>query len=554
MSKFNDLAELIFPEITETIEDLEKRFPKRNLKEGAEVTRFAPSPTGFLHTGSLFTAMVSKNAASHTDGIFYVRLEDTDTKREIKGSSLELLEQLKFFDVFPNEGFMGDHEEGEYGPYRQSERANIYKIVIKDLIKRDLAYPCFCTPEELDETRKVQEEFKQIPGYYGQYAKCRFLSVDEQIELIKAGKPYVIRFKSQGNHNNKIRVHDEIRGTIDIAQNDLDTVILKSDGLPTYHFAHVCDDHFMHTTLVTRGEEWISSLPIHIEMFNLIGWTAPKYAHLPLIMKLENGNKRKLSKRKDPEAAVSFFDEQGFPSYATLIYLMSIANSNFEEWTRDNQNYSIDAFPFSVSKMSLDGALFDMDKLSYFSKEYLSRLTADEMVNNSLEWAKRHNKELENLILSDINYYTQIMSIERNKEKPRKDYAKYSDILPVISFFYKDKFASLIKDGYTFNETFEKTLIKDILTTFKANLDLSKTEEEWFNGLKEIATNNGFAMNNKEFKKNPGVYKGHVGDVAEMVRIALTGRKNSPNLYCVIQTLGLDEVNSRLDFAINYLG
>ena len=367
-----ELANLIFPDVVDTIEDLEKRYPLRDLPAGAEVTRFAPSPTGFLHTGSLFTSLICRKVATQSGGVFYVRLEDTDTKREIQGSGEQLLSQLKIFNITPDEGYLGSHEEGNYGPYIQSKRADIYRVAIKYLLGIGRAYPCFCYPEELEQIRKEQEKNKQNPGYYGEYARCRFLDNDERARRIKEGQPFVIRFKSNGNHLNKIQVNDLVHGDFEIAQNDQDIVIYKSDGLPTYHFAHCVDDHFMRTTTVIRGEEWISSLPIHVELFEAMGWKTPRYAHLPVIMKLdEKGNKRKLSKRLDSEAAVSYFLEDGYPPEALIMYLMTIANSNFEEWIFANKFEGMENFEFSFSKMSLEGALFDIGKLNFFAREIL---------------------------------------------------------------------------------------------------------------------------------------------------------------------------------------
>lgn len=549
MEKFEELAELMFPDIKETIEDLEAKYPPSNLIPSAEITRFAPSPTGYLHTGSLFTSLVSYYLAKSTGGIFYVRLEDTDTKREIKGAGEQLIHELENFHIKPMEGFGTNN--GRYGPYVQSERANIYKIVIKELIKKGLAYPCFCSAEELEEIRQVQEKTKQITGYYGSYAKCRYLTSEDAIKLIKEGKPYVVRFRSKGNHNNKIRLHDEIRGDIDIAENDLDVVILKSDGLPTYHFAHVVDDHFMKTTTVTRGEEWISSLPIHVEMFKALNWDPPKYAHLPLIQKLDNGNKRKLSKRKDPEAAVSFFLKEGYPVESVLIYLMSIANSNFEEWLINNRTYNLDKFPFSIHKMSLDGALFDLNKLAYFSKEFLSHLKAEDISQRALDYAKQYDENLLRLINKDFTYFTKIMNIERDKENPRKDYAKFSDIYPIIRFFYDDEYEKIIASGYPFNTNISFDIRKSLLIDFMEHNDYSLNEQDWFNTIKTLGEKYGFASNRKDFKNNPGKYLGMVSDVAEMIRVALTGSKNSPNLYYVLYILKRETINNRIKSSIN---
>lgn len=543
-----DLANLIFSDVNETIEDLEKRFPKRNLSENALVTRFAPSPTGFLHTGSLFTSLIAYKLAKDSNGVFYIRLEDTDTKREIEGSGEDLLKQLKAFNIIPTEGYLGNHEVGSYGPYKQSERASIYRVVIKYLIEIGRAYPCFCTSEDLDALRKDQEIKKLTPGYYGEFAKCRNISVDEAYERIKNGEHYVIRFKSNGNHENKIKVHDLIRGDLELSENDQDIVILKSDGLPTYHFAHAVDDHFMRTNCVTRGEEWLSSLPIHIELFNTLGFELPSYAHLPVIMKLDNGNRRKLSKRKDDEAAVSYFLKDGYPVEALIEYLLTIANSNFEEWKAEHKTTSNDEFKLTFEKMSLDGALFDIMKLKFISKEILSRMTKEEITNRAYEWAKIYDEKLLHLINLDRNYFMSIMNIEREKENPRKDYEKFSDIFNAIKFFYKDYYLELMQNELPFNPFIEKSVIKSLLKEFIDTLDLSLDEQNWFNSLKELGKKFGFAESNKIYKQNKDQYIGHVGDVAEILRITFTSSKQSPNLYYVLQILGKEQLKERIDF------
>lgn len=546
------LADLIFPEITETIADLEKRFPPRNLPEGAEVTRFAPSPTGFLHTGSLFTSLVCRKVASQTNGIFFVRLEDTDTKREIAGSGEQLLEQMHIFGINPDEGYLGGHEKGQYGPYIQSQRAKIYAIVIKQLIVDGLAYPCFCSSEDLEELRKVQESKKLNPGYYGEFAKCRNLSNEERCEKIKNGDKFVIRFRSSGNHENKITVTDLVKGTFEIAQNDQDIVIYKSDGLPTYHFAHLVDDHFMHTTTVIRGEEWVASLPIHVELFTTLGWKAPKYAHLPVIMKVdeETGNKRKLSKRKDKEAAVSFFIQDGYLPKALIMYLMTIANSNFEEWILANHFEGMEDFVFSFKKMNNEGALFDMGKLNFFSRELLVKFNKDEFTKLALAYAKENNPELEALINKNPKYFANIINIDREKANPRKDYEKFGNIPEIISFFYEDGYQSALKNGLVFNEKFSNADLKEALLAIKAKLTISEDEQSWFNNLKEIGVELGYAANNKDYKANPNAFKGNIGDLAEILRITLTTRKNAPNLYSVMALLGLEESHRRIDNVI----
>lgn len=547
MANYNDLANLIFPNITTTIADLEKRYPKRNLKPGAMVTRFAPSPTGFLHTGSLFTSLVSCRFAKQSDGVFYIRLEDTDTKREIAGSAESLINQLKEFDVIPDEGYISDTKEiGDYGPYKQSMRADIYNTVIKHLISIGRAYPCFCTPEELNELRALQESRKEIPGYYGKYAKYRDFPVDKAIEKILNKEPYIIRFKSMGNHENKIFFHDEIKGDLELTENDQDIVILKSDGLPTYHFAHLVDDHFMRTTHVTRGEEWLSSLPIHLELFDTLGFERPKYAHLPVIMKVENGNRRKLSKRKDPEAAVSYFLEQGYPKYGFIEYLLTIANSNYEAWRNENLDKDFYDFKLSFDKMSLDGALFDLAKVANISKERMAYKKASVLCEEVKEWAKIYNKEFYQKIINNEEFFISILNIEREKEKPRKDYSKYSDIYPIISFFYDDVYEAIDKSNLEWNENMNKEDIKAVLSDYCENIDLSLDEDGWFQSIKDLAVRHGFADNIKVWKKKKEAYKGHVGDVSEFLRIALSGKRNSPNLYCVMQILGKEKVINRI--------
>ncbi len=550
-----ELAELIFPDIKETVADLEKRFPKRNLPEGAEVTRFAPSPTGFLHTGSLFTALICRKVATQSGGVFFVRLEDTDTKRGIEGSGEQLLEQLKIFDVYPDEGYKGDHEDGIYGPYIQSKRADIYKTVIKHLLEEGKAYPCFCSQEDLEEIRKIQERDKLNPGYYGEFAKCRFLSNDERAEKIKNGEPFVIRFKSEGNHVNKIIVNDLVRGTFEIAQNDQDIVIYKSDGLPTYHFAHAVDDHFMRTTTVIRGEEWVASLPIHVQLFRALGWKAPKYAHLPVIMKVdeETGNKRKLSKRKDKEAAVSFFIEDGYLPKSLIMYLMTIANSNFEEWILANKFEGMENFEFSFKKMNNEGALFDMGKLNFFARELLVKYNKDEFTDLAYEYAKKYNPELQKTIEHNRDLFANIMNIDREKANPRKDYEKFGNILDIIGFFYQDRYNEVIKQPLPFNEKFSKDALIEALNAIKDKLEPNQDEQIWFNDLKEIGVGLGYAANNKDYKANPEAYKGNIGDLAEILRITLTGRKNAPNLCMVMYLLGKEETHRRINAVISLL-
>ena len=547
MTDLERLAELIFPNITETIEDLEKRYPERNLPEGAIVDRFAPSPTGFLHSGSLFTAMIQWHLALKSKGVFMLRLEDTDTKREVEGSGERLLSELAKFDIIPTEGYFGDHEEGNYGPYVQSKRSSIYNTVIKEMIKRGDAYPAFESEEELNELRKYQEEHKLNPGYYGEFAKSSFLTPTQAIEKIEAGEPYIIRFRSKGSNKNKIHFHDLIKGDVEVTENEQHIVILKSDGLPTYHFAHLCDDHFMRTTHVLRGEEWLSSLPIHIELFTRLGFKLPNYGHLPVIMKNDEGKRRKLSKRLDKEAAVSFFLESGYPKSAILEYLFTLANSNFEEWRLENMDADIRDFTFTFEKFNKDGALFDMDKINDISKERLSRLTKSEFTDMALAFAKEYDSNLLELIERDRSYFESIVNIEREKENPRKDYTKFSDVYEFVKFFYNDKYDELFNQGFEYNESKTKEDIKKVLTKHLETLDLSLDEQEWFNSMKEAMHSIGYAVNKKELRDNPNDFIGTIGDASEIIRITLCGRKSSPNLYYVEKILGKDEIERRFN-------
>ena len=551
MTVYKQLADLIFPDITETIEDLEKRYPARDLPEGAMVTRFAPSPTGFLHTGSLFASMTSRKFAKQSGGVFYIRLEDTDQKREVEGSGDSLISQLQTFGVTPDEGYLGTNKEsGNYGPYVQSQRADIYKVVIKYMLENNMAYPCFCTPEELSKMRETQNANKENFGYYAQYAKCSTLTPEEQIERIKNGENFVIRFRSQGDYHNKVAIDDAIRGHIEMAENDQHIVIYKSDGLPTYHFAHLVDDHFMHTTHVTRGEEWMPSLPIHIELFNSMNWQAPTYAHLPVIMKLDNGNRRKLSKRKDLEAAVSFFLEQGYPIEGFMEYLYTIANSNYEAWRDENPTLDKDEFKFTFEKMSLDGALFDLAKVQNLCKEKLGHMNTKDFSEAATLWAKEYSPELFALIEKDPAYFSQIVGIEREKENPRKDYEKFSDILPLIKFFYNEYYDEMVKD-LVFPENLSDETIKNVLKAYVEVFDLELSEEDWFAQMKEVAVSQGFAANAKEFKKNREAFLGHVGDVAAILRLTVSLRAQSPNLYIVMKILGKEEVTRRINNILN---
>ncbi len=546
------MAELLFADIKKTPEDYESKYPARNLKEGAKVTRFAPSPTGFLHVGSLFAAFVSQRAAKATDGVFYLRVEDTDKKREVENGVTGIVEGLNDFGIVPDEGMINETEStGAYAPYIQSRRTHIYQAYVKQLVQQGMAYPCFMTEEEAAEIREKQEHDKELPGIYGKYAKYRDITVDEAKKLMAEGREYVLRLKSPGKPDGKVSFKDAVKGNIEMPENILDVVLLKKDGTPTYHFAHAVDDHLMHTTDVTRGDEWISSAPIHLQLFRVLGFKAPKYAHISPIMKEdeETGGKRKLSKRKDPEAAVSYYKEAGFPKEAVLEYLMTIANSDFEDWRRANKTAPLDDFKFSLSKMSKAGALFDLVKLGDISKNYISTLNADEVYSRVLEWAKDYNEELYTLFVKDEAYAKSILGIERGNAKPRKDIAKWSDVRDYLAYFYDE----LWDKQRDFAENVSAADSAEILKEYKTIYKHDAPSEDWFPAVRELAIKLGFAGAPKEYKKNPDMYKGHVGDVAGVIRAAVTGRRNTPDLYEIMQVLGNDEVMARIDEAIKIL-
>lgn len=549
-NKYRELADLIFPDVTETVEDLEKKYPRRELKEGACVTRFAPSPTGFLHTGALFTSIVNKKLANQTGGVFYLRIEDTDRKREVEGSVSDLTSQMKKFKISPDEGVISkDEEVGIYGPYTQSKREDIYRICAKHLVLKGLAYPCFCTPEMLQKTHDYQEEHKIVPGYYSVYAKCRNISVDEYIERIKNGEKYILRFRSNGSHLKKVSFKDGIKGKIEIAQNDQDVVIIKSDGLPTYHFAHVCDDHFMGTTHVIRGEEWVSSVPIHLELFYAMGFKAPVYVHLPTVMILDGTSKRKLSKRKDKEAAVSYFLKEGYPVESVNEYLLTIINSDFESWKRANKMVSNDEFEMKLKKINTSGALFDIVKLNDVSKEVISRMNSDEVLSAVLEWSKEYNKEVFNVVNRDLEYSKKIFALERDgAKKIRKDIYKWEDIMPTFFYFFDDYFELELKNGYDFKieNRLTKEVIKNVLEEYIKVYDENNDKDNWFSNMKELADKLGFCANMKEYKENANKFIGSIADFSDIIRVAITNRHNTPDIYSIMQILGKERVISRL--------
>lgn len=535
---YKELADLIFPN-AKPIEYYEKMYPERDLPEGAIVTRYAPSPTGHMHIGGLYQALCSKIAATKTKGVFFLRIEDTDQKREIDGAITEIIDSLKEFDIIPDEGMISEDEwKGNYGPYKQSLRKEIYESYAKYMIERGKAYPCFCTSEELEEMRVKQENAKIRPGYYGVWAKCRNLSLDEMAEKIKARVPYIIRFKSDGREDRKIEIHDGIRGKVVFPENDLDIPIIKSDGLPTYHFAHLVDDHLMRTTMVIRGDEWLASVPLHVQLFQEAGFKPPKYCHISPIMKNDNGNKRKLSKRKDPEAAVSYYEEIGVPPEAVKEYLLNIANSSFENWRRQNKDKSIYDFDFQISKMSVSGALFDLTKMLDDSKTIISRFSAEKVYNEGYKWAEKYDTDLKKL-LDQKDYALKVIGIERGKEKPRKDIAKWSDL--------KDNIIYMFEEPTEFDfDKINGEEAKKVISEYMKVYDEKDDKQTWFDKMKDVAEKCGYAREVKEFKANPEKWPGHVGDVSTVIRVAVTGRRNTPDLYEILQVLGKEEVIKRL--------
>lgn len=543
---YKELADLIFPD-AKTVEYYEGKYPERNLEEGAFVTRFAPSPTGFIHIGGLFGAIIDKKLAKQSNGVFILRIEDTDQKREIENGISQIVDSLNEFGIMPDEGMISETKsKGNYGPYKQSERKDIYQAFAKSLIQKGLAYPCFCTPEEIEETRKKQEAAKVRPGYYGVWAKCRTMPIDEVANKIKNGEKYIIRFKSQGREDRRIKHKDLIKGNIEFPENDQDIVIIKADGLPTYHFAHVVDDHLMRTTHVIRGDEWVSSIPLHLELFKALEIKPPKYAHTATIMKEENGGKRKISKRKDPEAAVSFYYEQGIPKEAVVEYLLNIANSNFELWRKANQDKSIDEFELLLNKMNISGAVFDMVKLQDVSKNVICKFSAQKIYDEVLNWAKKYDSKLANLLKNNKEYSLKILNIERSNVKPRKDIAKWSDVRKTIEYMYEEEFKNIT--NFEYQKINDPEEINKIVQEYRDNFfDINDDKETWFNKMKDLSEKLGYAREVKEFKKNPEQYKGHVGDISTVIRVKLTSKCNTPDLYEIMQVLGKEEVLKRLN-------
>ena len=543
-----DLANLIFPNITKTIEDYEKEYPERNLKEGAKVTRFAPSPTGFMHIGNFYSVLIDYVMAKQSGGVFYLRNEDTDSAREIEGAVEYIRHVLEHYNLEVDEYEYRDINEtkGIYGPYIQSERKDIYHAFIKYLIEEGKAYPCFLTQEEMDSIRESQTKDKRRIGIYGRYAKYRNLTPDEAAERIKNGEPYTVRLKSNGDFNRKFKFEDLANGTMEFPENDIDIPIMKSSNLlPTYHFAHLVDDHLMRTTHVVRGQEWISSVPVHYELFKTFGYKMPKYVHTPLILKKDGDKIRKISKRLDPEARMTYYEEKGYPIYSVIEAIMTIANSNFEQWREGHPDAPFTDFEFSPKKMSASGALFDLDKLDNISKNYLSRLKAVEVFDMLDTWSKEYDKDFNDLINKYKDYTISVLNIEREQKKPRKDYASFSEIKGQIWYMFDELFTN---PEYHFDDRFSNDDIKEVLNTyFNEYYDENDDKDTWFNKMKELSDKLGYCSDMKLYKEDPSKYKGNVADVSNIIRVGVTTLTTTPDLYIILQLLGKDRILKRIE-------
>ena len=545
---YSALAQLLFPNVTETPEEVQARFPKRTLPEGAVVTRMAPSPTGFVHLGNLVQGMISERMAHQSGGVLFLRVEDTDAKREVPGAVEVLINSLKHYDINFDEGATIDGDNGLYGPYRQRQRAAIYHVFAKQLVQQGMAYPCFCTEEDLAAIHEQQEANKENFGYYGKYAMWRDRSIEEIQAQINAGNPWVLRFRSTGSIENQFKFDDLVKGKLTITENDIDHVLLKSDGIPTYHFAHAVDDELMRTTHVVRGDEWLPSLPFHIQLFKALGFKLPKYVHIGPLMKMDGNSKRKLSKRKDPELALSFYKGEGFPVQAMREYLMTVLNSNFEDWRRANADAPIESFKFSPKKLNPAGSLFDYAKLVDVSKNVISRMDAQTVYTLLTEWAKEFDPDFGNKLASDPEYAVKILAIGRGGKKPRKDLATWKDAKDYMGFFYDEYLQAPV-----FDEKFDKATVKDALSRFLEKFDISDDSNTWFTKVKAITEDMGFTTDMKAYKADPTAYKGTVADVSTFIRQATTGKTNSPDLYTVMQILGYERTVARIKVVMENL-
>ena len=545
---YQALADLLFPHVTETPEDVQARFPKRELPEGAVVTRMAPSPTGFVHLGNLVQGMISERMAHQSGGVLFLRVEDTDAKREVPGAVEVLINSLEHYNIKFDEGATIDGDNGLYGPYRQRQRASIYHVFAKKLVLEGKAYPCFCTEEELTAMREQQEANKENFGYYGKYATWRDRSIEEIQAQIDAGNPWVLRFKSEGSIANQFKFDDLVKGKLTITENDIDNVLLKSDGIPTYHFAHAVDDELMRTTHVVRGDEWLPSLPFHIQLFKALGFKLPKYVHIGPLMKMDGNSKRKLSKRKDPELALTFYKAAGFPVQAMREYLMTVLNSNFEDWRRANPDADIESFKFSPKKLNPAGSLFDYAKLVDVSKNVISRMDAETVYALLTEWAMEFDADFGAKLASDPGFATSILAIGRGGKKPRKDLSTWADAKEYMGFFYDEYL-----EAPRFDEKFDKATVKDALNRFLEKFDINDDANTWFNKVKEITEEMGFTTDMKAYKADPGAFPGTVADISTFIRQAVTGKCSSPDLYTVMQILGYERTVERIKAVVETL-
>lgn len=538
---YQALSELLFPDVTDTPEMLEERFPQRDLPEGAVVTRMAPSPTGFVHLGNLVQGLTSERMAHQSGGVLFLRVEDTDAKREVPGAVEVLINSLKHYDIHFDEGATMDGDNGIYGPYRQRQRAGIYHVYAKKLVSEGKAYPCFCTEEELSAMREQQEANKENTGYYGKYAIWRDRSMEDIKAQLAAGNPWVLRFRSTGSIENQFKFDDLVKGKLTITENNIDHVLLKSDGIPTYHFAHAVDDHLMRTTHVVRGDEWLSTLPFHIQLFQALGFKLPKYVHIGPLQKMDGSSKRKLSKRKDPELALTYYKAEGFPVAAVYEYIMTLLNSNYEDWRRANPDAAPQDFKFSPKKLNPAGSLFDYAKLVDVSKNVISRMNAEDVYAQLLDWAKEFDPDFGAKLEADPEYAVKILAIGRGGKKPRKDLAVWKDAKPYMGFFYDDYLEAPV-----FDENFDKAVIVDVLNRFLAVFDITDDSGMWFDKVKAITNDIGFTTDMKAYKADPAAFPGTVADVSTFIRLAVTGKVNSPDLYTVMQILGRERTVERI--------
>ncbi len=544
-----EIINLLFPNPLPDIASIEAKYPPRSLQPGQKVTRVAPSPTGFMHIGGIYAALLCERVAHQSGGIFYLRIEDTDQKRKVEGAEEVIINSLGRYGIHADEGVdQNGKDYGPYQPYTQSQRKEIYQAYAKKLVEEGLAYPCFCSQEDLDIMRKIQEKQSLRPGYYGKYAKCRKLTDDEILANLKAGKPYVLRFKSNGDYNKRMIIKDLLKGDISMPENDLDVVLIKGDGLPMYHFAHAIDDHLMGTTHVIRGDEWLSSVPLHIQLFVALGWKAPKYGHCAPLQKLDNGNRRKLSKRHDPEANIVFFWEHGYPEKALIEYLFNLLNASFEDWKRTNPDKDAFDFPMNFSKLSnTAGALFDFQKLNSISKEVVAKMSAEDVFSAVLKWAETYQPNFADRLRDNREYVISILDIERNiGKKSRKDLLKWEDLPNDISYFFDDLFTTTREEKKTLIPNISEDLIRTISQEFSRIYNPADDKDAWFNHIKEIAESHGFAGEMKAYRENPEAFKGNVSDVANVLRVLVTGRDKTPDLYMIMKVMGTERVKKRL--------